>query len=65
MVDFVPIKRTKTKKAKIMLYLDEYDKERMDDLPPYDVTTQEKIRQLIKAFLDRGELGIGDDLEGL
>ncbi len=67
-IDFVPIKRTGTKKRKLMLWVDEYDVERMEQLEPVNITVQEKIRQMVKTFLDSGNLAIGngdEDLEGL
>lgn len=65
-IEFSPIKRTRSKKAKVMLLLDEYDRDRLMELDPVGVTVQEKIRQIIKAFLE-DDLGIDldSDLEGL
>jgi hypothetical protein len=63
---FAPIKRTRSKKAKVMLLLDEYDRDRLMELSPVSVTVQEKIRQIIKAFLDEDiDVNLDGDLTGL
>jgi predicted DNA-binding protein (UPF0251 family) len=69
MTDFFPIKKTGTKKTQILLRMDEYDFERLEELEPYTVTVQEKLRQIVKMFLDGGldeeATKVVDDLDGL
>ena len=66
-MDFYSVKKTKTKKVNMMLWFDENDRDRLENLEPHDITVQTKIRQIIKAFLD-GDTATGKpdgDLDGL
>jgi len=51
-MEFAPIHRTGTQKIKLMLWMDKRDKDKLHSLKPYNVTVQEKIRQILKAFLE-------------
>ena len=67
--EFFHIHRTRTKKTQVLLRFDQYDYERLEELPPHDITVQEKLRQMIKVFLEEGDpvpaKENDDDLEGL
>jgi len=52
--EFYPIKSTRTAKTQVLLRFDTYDYDRVADLHPHNVTVQEKLRQIIKMFLDEG-----------
>lgn len=63
-MEFFNVQRTRSKKTQVLLRIDSYDYERLEELPPHDVTVQTKLRQIVKMFLDGG-LDEPDDLEGL
>ena len=71
MSEFYPIQRTRSKKTQVLLRFDTYDYERLDELDPVGITVQEKLRQIIKLFLDGGfeessaPAPVDDDLDGL
>ncbi len=69
MNEFFPIQRTRTHKTQVLLRLDVYDYERLDELQPQNVSVQEKLRQIVKMFLDGGFEESApapvDDLDGL
>ena len=57
-MDFKVVKKSFTKKRKLMLYIDKSVCDQLDDMPPNTITVQEKVRQIVKNFLD-------DDMGGL
>ena len=60
---FVRIDRNKIRKRKMMLWIDESQVSELELMPPVDITVQEKIRQIVKGFLE--EDITESDIEGL
>lgn len=57
-MDFKEVKKSYTKKRKLMLYIDKDICELIDDMQPNTITVQEKIRQILQEF-------VTDDMGGL
>lgn len=62
-MDFLQIKKTSSRKRKMMLWIDEDLVSKLELMPPVDITVQEKIRQIVKGFME--EDVTEDDIEGL
>jgi len=62
-MDFLQIKKTSSRKRKMMLWIDEDLVSKLELMPPVDITVQEKIRQIVKGFME--EDVTDDDIEGL
>ena len=60
---FVRIDRNKIRKRKMMLWIDESQVSELELMPPVDITVQEKIRQIVKGFLE--EDITESDIDGL
>ena len=54
-MEFEDVRKTRTKKKKMMLWIDRDLIERLDELKPPRITTQEAIRQVIKSFVEDSE----------
>ena len=59
-MDFLPIKKSFTKKKKLMLWIDMEIIDTLDSMKPPHITIQEAIRQILKNFIEDG-----DELGGL
>ena len=57
-MEFKIVKKSYTKKKKLMLYIDKEVLDVLDDMQPTTITVQEKIRQILKEYCI-------DDLGGL
>ena len=57
-MEFKIVKKSYTKKKKLMLYIDREVLDVLDDMEPTSITVQEKIRQILKEYCS-------DDLGGL
>jgi len=57
-MEFKIVKKSYTKKKKLMLYIDREVLDVLDDMQPTTITVQEKIRQILKEYCI-------DDLGGL
>ena len=60
---FVRIDRNKIRKRKMILWIDESQVSELELMPPVDITVQEKIRQIVKGFLE--EDITESDIDGL
>ena len=54
-MDFLEVKKTQTKKKKLMLWIDRELIEKLDEIKPAKITTQEAIRQIVKGFIEDAE----------
>lgn len=54
MNDFKMIKRSKQKKKKLMLWIDQEVVDSFELMEPTNITTQEKMRQVLRHFVDHG-----------
>jgi len=55
-MNFKDIKRTKVPKRKLMLWVDEEYLQKLEGMKPPTITLQESIRQIIKYYIDEGDL---------
>ena len=53
-IEFLNIKRTTTSKKKLMLWINTDICEAFEGMPPAGITVQEKMRQVLKHFVEGG-----------
>lgn len=51
-MDFKSVKRSHSKKKKIMLYIDESLIDSIEAIKPIEITVQEAIRQICRDFIE-------------
>lgn len=56
-MQFKEVKKSYTKKRKLMLYIEKDVCDQLDDMEPHTITIQEKVRQIVKNFLDDDGMG--------
>ena len=55
-MEFRTIKRSFSKKKKLMLFIDEELIEKLEKMKPIEITNQEAIRQIVRDFIEDHEM---------
>jgi hypothetical protein len=55
-MEFRTVKRSFSKKKKLMLFIDEELIEKLEKMKPIEITNQEAIRQIVRDFIEDYEM---------